>query len=127
MPSKRVIRVCGVIKEEISTLISRCKDLEGRLVTVAEVEMTPDLRKAFIYVSLIENDREVIDETVALLNRNRKDWQAVLNKRLKLKFTPHLLFRYDEFIRRGDRVMEILQEINEEQQDDSDESTETPR
>ena len=114
MSSKRIIRVSAVIKQEISTLISRSKELEGRLVTVADVEMTPDLRKAFIYVSLIETDPEIIEETVARLNANRKEWQAELNRRLKLKFTPHLLFRYNNFLQRGDRVMEILQEIKEE-------------
>lgn len=124
MPSKRVIRVCGVIKEEISTLISRSKDFEGHIITVADVEMTPDLRKAFIYISMIEDDETVIKATVTQLNKNRKEWQAVLNKRLKLKFTPHLLFEYDGSIQRGDRVMEILQEIKGEYENDDEDNPE---
>jgi ribosome-binding factor A len=57
-----------------------------------------------------------------LLNRNRVAWQGTIGRRLGLKFTPQLIFRFDEAIERGDRIMEILTELErknlEEDQDD---------
>jgi ribosome-binding factor A len=68
------------------------------------------MRQAYIYVSTLNPELEQVD-ALAMLNRNRKEWQSSIGRRLGLKFTPQLIFRFDDSIERGDRVMEILTKL----------------
>lgn len=54
------------------------------------------------------------EEMLALLHRHRREWQRRLGKKLQSKFTPHLTFRLDDSLERGDRILRILQEIEGE-------------
>jgi ribosome-binding factor A len=49
-----------------------------------------------------------------VLEENRPEWQRLVGKKLKTKFTPQLKFQFDGSIERGDRVMEIMREIEQE-------------
>jgi ribosome-binding factor A len=82
---------------------------EDLLVTVNQVDVTPDLKSAHVYVSVLgENGRA---EVLPKLEANRAALQAALSKHVVLKYTPHLVFHLDDSIERGSRVLEILQEI----------------
>ncbi|MEM1059157.1 MAG: 30S ribosome-binding factor RbfA [Verrucomicrobiota bacterium] len=111
MPSRRTIRVSEVLRKELGALLTRCQDLENRLVTVSAVDVSPDLREAFVYISLLDTDDESVREVMEILSRHRRDWQAAIGRRVKTKNTPHLNFRFDPAVERGDRVMAILEEI----------------
>jgi ribosome-binding factor A len=111
MMTRRITRVAEVLRQELGTLIARCKDLEPYIVTVSGIDLTPDLKKAEIFVSLMVPNPLEEEQVVGILNRQRKEWQAALNSRLKLKYIPHLHFSFDRSIQRGDRVMEILSQI----------------
>jgi len=110
MPTRRTVRVAEVLRKELAACMSQSLDLEGLLITISSVELPPDMRQAYIYVSTLnpEVDQE---KALALLMRNRKEWQGRIGRRLGLKFTPQLLFRFDNAIERGDRVMEILTKL----------------
>jgi ribosome-binding factor A len=71
------------------------------------------MRQAYIYVSTLNPELEQ-EGALALLNRNRKEWQSSIGRRLGLKFTPQLNFRFDNAVERGDRVMEILTKLEDE-------------
>ena len=73
------------------------------------------MRQAYIYVSTLNPELEQ-GGALALLNRNRKEWQSRIGRRLGLKFTPQLIFRFDTAIERGDRVMEILTKLEREKE-----------
>jgi ribosome-binding factor A len=116
MPTRRTIRVAEVLRKELAACMSHSLDLEGLLITISSVELPPDMKQAFIYVSTLHPD---LEETRALdvLNRNRKAWQSSIGRRLGLKFTPQLIFRFDRAVERGDRVMEILTKLEQENLD----------
>ena len=110
MPTRRTIRVAEVLRKELSALMILSLDLEGMLITISSVELPPDMRQAYIYVSTLNPELNKEAALDALL-RNRKEWQSTIGRRLGLKFTPQLIFRFDEAIERGDRVMNILTQL----------------
>ena len=116
----RLLRVNEVVKRELSMIITRDMTFENVLVTVNTVDVTPDLRNAHVFVSVLGkgNHKAVITS----LNDNRVALQGELMKNVVLKYTPHLSFHLDESIERGARVFQILEEIapGDEAEDDGD-------
>ena len=90
-------------------MLLREMTFENLLVTVTQVDVTPDLKSAHVYVSVLgsEGRKDVLPK----LEANRAALQADLSKHVVLKYTPHLVFHLDDSIERGARVLEILQEI----------------
>ena len=111
MSTRRTVRVAEVLRKELAACMRRSLDLEGLLITIVSVELPPDMRQAFVYVSTI-NPELKHEEALKILNRNRKEWQSHIGHRLGTKFTPQLVFRFDDSIERGDRVMEILTKLD---------------
>jgi ribosome-binding factor A len=105
----RQLRVNEVVKRELSGIVAREITFEGALVSINHVEVTPDLKNAHVYVSVLGADagRAVIGQ----LEEHRPAIQAELARRVVLKYTPHLVFHLDDSIKRGARVIEILQEL----------------
>jgi len=105
----RLLRVNELLKRELSALLVREMTFENLLVTVNQVDVTPDLKSAHVYVSVLgsEGRKNVLPK----LEANRAALQADLSKHVVLKYTPHLVFHLDDSIERGARVLEILQEI----------------
>ena len=106
----RLLRVNELLKRELSTIISREISFEGALVTVNQVDVTPDLKNAHVYISVL--GKEAQTAAMAKLEENRVVLQTALAKSVVLKYTPHLLFHLDDSIERGARVFEILHEID---------------
>ena len=111
MPTRRTVRVAEVLRKELASCMSQSLDLEGLLITISSIELPPDMRQAYIYVSTLHPDLEE-QQALDILNRNRKAWQSFIGRRLGLKFTPTLIFRFDHAVERGDRVMEILTKLD---------------
>lgn len=115
MSTRRTVRVAEVLRKELAACMSRSLDLEGMLITISSVELPPDMKQAFIYVSTLNPEVDQAN-ALAILNRNRKEWQSTVGRRLGTKFTPQLIFRFDDSIERGDRVMEILTKLELEKE-----------
>lgn len=108
--SKRIPRVREVMKRELGVLIERMIQFKASLVTISEVDLTPDLRKCHVYVSVFGNAEEKHDAITQLLDK-RTDLQKALAKRITIKNTPRLHFHLDDSLDRGNRVFAILHEI----------------
>jgi ribosome-binding factor A len=106
----RLLRVNELLKRELSTIITREMNFEGVLVTLNQVDVTPDLKHAHAYVSVL-GPKEGQAAAMAKLEENRVVLQTALAKSVVLKYTPHLIFHLDDSIERGARVFEILQQI----------------
>jgi ribosome-binding factor A len=106
----RLLRVNELIKRELSSLITREITFENTLVTVNQVDVTPDLKSAHVYVSVLGTEGRA--SAMSKLEANRAMLQADLSRHVILKYTPHLLFHLDDSVERGARVIEILQEID---------------
>ena len=104
----RLVRVRELIKRELGELINRQLRFT-QLVTIQDVDVTPDLKHAYVYVSVLGNDPAAV---LAQLHEHRKELQAAVAHRVILKYTPQLHFKLDESIERGSRVIEILQDLD---------------
>lgn len=116
MASRRMERVNELLRSEISQLIARSlKDprISGT-ISVTEVQTSPDLRHARVYVSILgsEDQRR---ESLAALRHAAGFFRRELGERLTLRRTPELEIRLDESLERGDRIMRLLREIQEEE------------
>jgi ribosome-binding factor A len=80
------------------------------LITVNEVDVSPDLRSAKVFVGVLGN-AEQQQSALALLRKNRKRFQSHLAQTVILKYTPQLRFFVDDSVVRGNRVLEILDEL----------------
>jgi len=105
----RLLRVNELLKRELSSLLVREMTFEDLLVTVNQVDVTPDLKSAHVYISVLGSKGR--KEVLPKLEANRAMLQAELSRHVILKYTPHLVFHLDDSIERGSRVLEILQEI----------------
>lgn len=121
----RLERVNELLKRELGDLIGREVTFEAALVTLQQVDVTPDLKHAHAFISVIGSDEQA-KAAMAKLHDKRKHLQHLLSKRVILKYTPQLHFKLDESIERGTRVIHILSEIEippdepEANPDDSD-------
>ena len=112
MPAKnRLSRVNELIKRELDVLIRKTVSMPAKLVTVQEVDISPDLKHAKVWMGMI-GAREEQHASMAVLHGARKELQGLLSKRVVLKFTPQLHFHLDDAGERGDRVLNILSELN---------------
>jgi len=105
----RQLRVNELVKRELSGIIAREINFEGTLVSINAVDVAPDLKTARVFVTTLGADKgnNVIDK----LEAHRPALQAELSRHVVLKYTPHLIFHLDESIKRGARVLEILDDL----------------
>lgn len=91
--------MCEVLKRELGLIILRELTFPTPLVTVSAVDITPDLKQAFVYVSALGNDAQRL-EVITLLEQNRGTLQALVSKRV-----VHQAYASPEFqARRFDRA-----------------------
>lgn len=112
MKTNRLDRVNELIKRELDMLIRKeVGQMPAKLVTVREIDISPDLKHASVWMGIIGTKDEQ-HASMAVLHAHRKSLQGLLSKRVILKFTPQLHFKLDEAGVRGDRVLNILSELN---------------
>ncbi len=105
----RQLRVNEVVKRELSGIITRDIRFDGALVTIHDVDVTPDMKSAHVFVSILGSATGA--SVINKLEEHRVALQTELSRRVVLKYTPHLVFHLDTSIERGARVIEIMQEI----------------
>jgi len=105
----RMLRINEVVKRELSGIIGREINFEGALVSINHVDVTPDLKNAHVFVSVLGTDPR--ESVMSKLASHRPALQAELARHVTMKYTPHLIFHLDDSIERGTRVIEIMQEM----------------
>lgn len=88
------------------------------LASITDVEISPDLHFARVFISGLKEDetRRVIDE----LQNARGRIRGFLGKRIRLRFTPELDFKYDETSARAGRIEDLLAKSHDDQHDDNE-------
>ena len=124
--SQRQLRVSESVRHAIAEILAQggVHDpvLEGHLVTVPEVRMSPDLKLATIYVMpLGGRDTELV---LKALDHNKKFLRGEVSRRVNLKFAPELRFRADDRFDEAERIEKLLRTpaVQRDLQHDSDES-----
>ena len=93
--SQRLDRVAEELREVLAEEIQRLKDPRVGFVTVTGVRVTPDLRKARVFYTVLGEDRDK-SATRAALRSARSHLRATLGREVRIKFVPDLEFREDE-------------------------------
>ena len=106
----RQLRVNELVKRELSGIIAREINFDPVLVSINAVDVSPDLKSAHVFVSTLGADNK--DSVIDKLEACRPALQAELSRQVVLKYTPHLIFHLDESIKRGARVLEILNDLD---------------
>ena len=121
MSNRRQRQVAELLHQEISLLIQRqVRDPRLGLVTVTDVDVTPDLRLAHIYVSVMGGDDEV-KQALAGLKSATGFFRHELGGALSLRFIPELSFRLDKSLEQGLHIDQLLDSLHTEAPADGDE------
>jgi ribosome-binding factor A len=108
--SQRQLRVGETVRHALAEILAHGNvhdpDLEGHIITVPEVKMSPDLKLATIYVMpLGGHDADVV---IAALNRNKRFLRGEVAHRVNLKFAPEIRFRIDDRFDEAERIEKLL-------------------
>ena len=109
--SQRTERVDELLRQEIGALLTKeVADPRIGFATITDVETSPDLRHAKVWVSVIgqKGDR---DATLRALSDAMPFIRHELGKRLRIKRIPALHVHLDDSAERGTRVLHVLQEL----------------
>lgn len=118
---KRQKQVAAVVSEELNDIFRRLNlnMIDGGMVSISSVKLTPDLLEARIYVSMYK----VQDENAALKKIENQSWEIKreLASRVKhqLRRMPVLKFYLDDTLDHVFKMEELFKQINEERKNDS--------
>jgi ribosome-binding factor A len=111
--SQRIQKVNELLKRELGKII--LKELEfprETLITITNVESSPDLREAKIWISVIPGNQ--ISLALQVLRRDIYNLQKKLDKRLKMRPVPRIEFLKESKSEEAQKIEEILDKIREE-------------
>ncbi len=104
-------RVRELLKRAIGEVIRREFPVsEAGLVTVNDVDVAGDLHSAIVFISILGTPDQQ-KRGFSLLNNHRKRIQGLVARSVILKYTPTLKFLMDDSVVRGNRVLEIIEEL----------------
>ncbi|MGB8278048.1 MAG: 30S ribosome-binding factor RbfA [Methylovirgula sp.] len=105
-PSQRMLRVGELIRHTLSDLLTRREIddpvLQGHVVTVPDVRMSPDLKLATVFVMPLGG--KDVKEVIEALDRHRKFIRGEIAHRVNLKFAPELRFKPDRSFDYGAKI-----------------------
>ena len=111
MPNLRHERVRELLKRELGEVIRREFHVdEAGLITVNDIDVAGDFKSAVVFISIFGNAGQQ-KRGVQLLDEHRVRIQGLVGKSVVLKFTPTLKFVVDDSITRGNRVLQIIEEL----------------
>ena len=110
---RRMARVNQLLREELSDLAQwQLKDPRlGTLMTITEVDVSPDLRHAHVYVSVMgdaEEQKAVIEGLSSAAGFLRRS----LHGRLKLRHIPELHFHHDSSMEHGSHLLTLIDQVS---------------
>ena len=111
MSNLRHERVCELLRRAIGEAIRREFNVsEVGLITVNDVDVGGDLRSAVVFVTILGNATQQ-KHGLLMLEQNRIRIQSLVAKAVVLTYTPTLKFIAEDSIERGNRVLQILDEL----------------
>jgi len=107
---KRTDRVNALLQRELGMLISEeLRDPRISFPTVTAVEVSPDLRVARVFVSVL-GEEEAIRSTMAALENAKRHLRHELGERVELRAVPQLEFVSDQSAARSIRIDQLLRD-----------------
>ncbi|MBI4498839.1 MAG: 30S ribosome-binding factor RbfA [Chloroflexi bacterium] len=128
--SRRHQRLNDLLRDELGNLLlHHTRDPRlATLVSITGVELSPDMRYAKVYTSILGVDEEKRAALQALRGAERY-LRRELGERITMRRIPELQFQLDESIERGVRISQLLKQVSEAEQEQHphDEAAEQPR
>ena len=114
MPSLRLQRVRELLKRAIGEAVRREFHVsECGLISVNDVDVAGDLKTATVFISILGNPDQQ-KRGFQMLNDHRIRIQGLVARAIVLKYTPKLKFAFDDSIVRGNRVLQIIEELEKD-------------
>jgi ribosome-binding factor A len=115
------VQIGESVRQAIGTMLAdgAIKDprLSAAMITVTDVEMTPDLKLARVYVSVFPEDEALMVGALKGLRSAASAMKREIGARLGLRYTPTLSFELDGSIANGARIEALIHEIHAGDQD----------
>jgi ribosome-binding factor A len=111
----RTARINEVVLETLAEELERMSDPRLGFVTLTGVEVSPDLRQATVYYSVL-GPAEQHEVTSKALHHAGSHLRGVLGHEVRLKYLPRLSFREDPAIATGERVENIIRELHRQEE-----------
>jgi ribosome-binding factor A len=118
--SGRMDRVSEEFREVVAEQIQKLKDPRVGFVTVTGVRVSPDLRQARVFYTVL-GDEGARKATAAALRSARSHLRTAVGHQIRLKFTPELEFSEDDVEATARRVDQILDELHRKEQEPANE------
>jgi len=104
----------SAILREVSSYMHTLDDPLLKNVTITHVEVSEDLRYAKVYYTIIGHEAEAEEIRLRLIKANRRIQRDVAQRLKNMKYVPLLNFHFDLSIQKGNKVLEILDEVEKE-------------
>ena len=111
--TNRKARVTELITRELSTILARDHAFPDVLVTVTDMDLTPDFKNAHIFIGVIGPAAKQ-EAVIEKLNSQRGLLSSRVAKRIVLKNMPHFFFKLDHSVERGVRVTALMEQIDQQ-------------
>lgn len=113
--SQRTDRIQKLAKQVLGEAIQDLKDPRVGFATVTTVRVTPDLRHARVFVSVMGSDEER-SATMAGLESAKSHLRTELGRQMRLKYLPKIAFELDTGAEEAEHLEEIFRKLHEEEQ-----------
>jgi ribosome-binding factor A len=111
--SRRTDRVSDLIRAELSDLLLKeVRDPRVRLASVTGVEVSPDLKRAVVRISVLGEDDQRL-ATIDALRHARGFLRTELARRLRTRVTPELVFELDRGAEHSQKIADLLESLHE--------------
>jgi ribosome-binding factor A len=115
-------RVADQIQRDLAEIIAfERKDPRVAMITITEVQVTPDYAHAKVFFTMLNDDKNVIQNTVQGLTRAAGFIRAHLGRRLTIHTIPELHFVHDTSTARGIELSRLIDEANATRAKDAEE------
>lgn len=109
--SRRTDRVSDVVRAELSDLLLRdVHDPRVKLASITEVDVTTDLKRAIVKVSVLGDDQQR-QEAIEGLRHARGFLRTELSHRLRTRVTPELVFELDRGAEHSQKISDLLESL----------------
>jgi ribosome-binding factor A len=116
--SQRVQKVQKLTRQVLGEEIQNLKDPRIGFATVTAVRVTPDLRQARVFVSVLGSDDEK-EATMAALKKAAPHLRRELDRQMRMKYSPELMFELDQGAEVAERMEEIFKQLHHDEEDGS--------
>ena len=114
----RLVRVNELLKRVLADLMETLgfNEEQGKIISITRVDCASNLKTAAVYVSILgaKNEEEEARIVRRLIER-KAEIQSLMSKEVILKYTPVLQFILDKSVSEGDRVLDLLRQMEDDE------------